>query len=53
MDSDKYRVLLPDRLKQQASSKEEYKELVLRYMESYPHYQIIAIKNGFAICVRR
>ena len=48
-----YKVLLPKRLFQENKIDEELMDLVLDYMERYPHYHIVSIENGFAICERK
>lgn len=47
-----HKVLLPEWIPKQAKTKEEYKLLVLKYMERYPGYTVTAVRNGFAICDR-
>lgn len=48
------RVLLPQRLWNEAQNKEQLKQLILQYMKTcYPDYQIKRVENGFAICERR
>lgn len=48
-----YKVLLPRWIWEQAQSKEQFRQLVVEYMQRYPHYQVIGIKDGFAICKRK
>jgi hypothetical protein len=47
-----YRVLLPKWIWKQAANKEEAKELIREYMKRYPHYRMVAVKEGFVICER-
>ncbi|UII58099.1 hypothetical protein LS684_20975 (plasmid) [Cytobacillus spongiae] len=47
-----YRVLLPKWIWKQAANKEEAKQFIMDYMKHYPHYRVVAVKNGFAICQR-
>lgn len=49
-----YRVGLNPDFWKRATSKEHLKELILNYMnKSYPHYRVIRVEKGFAICERR
>jgi hypothetical protein len=48
-----YRVLLPKWIWEQAADKDHFKKLVLDYMRHYPHYAVISVKSGFAICNRK
>lgn len=49
-----HKVLLPKWIWEEAQSNEHFKELVIKYIrKSYPDYSIKAIKDGFAICVRK
>jgi hypothetical protein len=50
--NDQYRVLLPKWIWEKATSKEEAKRFVKDYMKHYPHYRVVAVKDGFAICQR-
>lgn len=52
-DKTPYKVLLPEWIWKEAKDKEHFKELVLQYMERYPHYQVIKVQDKFAICVRK
>lgn len=47
---DKYRVLLPKWVFK--SDENEQYALVKKYMQRYPHYILISVKNGFAVCER-
>lgn len=47
-----YKVLLPKRIFNKAKDEKEVQALVLDYMQRYPHYSLIDIENGFAICDR-
>lgn len=50
----KTNVLLPGWIWREAKDKEHLKQLVIKYIrKSYPEYSIKAIKDGFAICVRK
>ncbi|MEK3890216.1 hypothetical protein [Bacillus sp. FSL K6-3431] len=45
-------VLLPERIWKEAQDKAHFKQLVLDYMQRYPDYEVLKIKNRFAICKR-
>lgn len=47
-----HNVLLPKWINEKAKTKDEYKTLVLQYMQRYPEYTITAVRNGFAVCTR-
>jgi hypothetical protein len=47
-----YRVLLPQRIFEEAQDKEHLKRLILEYMKHYPNYVVKSVKDGFAICIR-
>ncbi|WP_026908925.1 hypothetical protein [Paucisalibacillus globulus] len=47
-----YKVLLPKRIFKKAKSEQEVQALTKEYMQRYPHYSLIDIENGFAICER-
>jgi hypothetical protein len=49
----KTNVLLPAWIWEKATGQEHLKQLVLQYMQRYPDYSVIAVKNGFAICARK
>ncbi|WP_230496275.1 hypothetical protein [Pseudoneobacillus rhizosphaerae] len=53
VNNDLYRVLIPERIFQEAVGKEQLKMQVLQYMARYPHYQVKSIQKGFAICIRK
>lgn len=45
------KVLLPARIFEQAGDdKRELRRLILSYMERYPDYTILKVKDGFAVC---
>lgn len=48
---DKYRVKLPKWVFN-PSDEQEQESLIKRYMQRYPHYFVIQVENGFAICER-
>lgn len=48
-----YKVLLPNRIFDQASDKLHLIQLILKYMQRYPHYAFLYEENGFAICERK
>ena len=45
------KVLLPKWVFEPTSKKEQ-NTLIMQYMQRYPHYAVIAIENGFAVCER-
>ncbi|MEK3887754.1 hypothetical protein [Bacillus sp. FSL K6-3431] len=45
-------VLLPAWIWEKAQDKAQLKQLVLDYMSRYPDYEVLKIKNRFAICKR-
>jgi hypothetical protein len=45
-----FRVLLPKRIFVEAKTQQEVQALTKEYMQRYPHYSLISIENGFAIC---
>ncbi|WP_096269476.1 hypothetical protein [Paucisalibacillus globulus] len=47
-----FRVLLPKRIFEDAKTEQEVQALTKEYMQRYPHYFLIYIENGFAICER-
>lgn len=47
---DKYRVLLPKWVFK--SDENEQYALVKKYMQRYPHYILISVVDGFAVCER-
>lgn len=47
------RVLLPESIWEQAQDKEQLKQFILDYMNRYPDYKIIKVKDRFAICEMR
>ncbi|MDY0396808.1 hypothetical protein ACFSMW_14770 [Virgibacillus halophilus] len=49
---EQYNVLLPKWVFKPENEKEQT-SLAMYYMQSYPHYDVLFIKNGFAMCVRR
>lgn len=53
MQLDEYKVGLPPNLWEKATSEQHLNELILKYMERYPHYDVIGVSNGFAICIRK
>lgn len=45
------KVLLPAWIfKQAGDDKQELRRLIVKYMERYPDYTIIRVKDGFAVC---
>ena len=53
IDETPYKVLLPRWIWEEAQSKEHFKQLVLEYMQRYPHYKVKSVQGKFAICERR
>jgi hypothetical protein len=47
-----FRVLIPERIFKEANTEKEIIELVLQYMQRYPHYDFKYLENNFAICER-
>jgi hypothetical protein len=47
-----YKVLLPKRIFRKAKSEQEVQALTKEYMMRYPHYSLICIEDGFALCER-
>ncbi|WP_200411395.1 hypothetical protein [Virgibacillus salexigens] len=47
-----YKVLLPKWVYEQPISEDEFYSSVLQYMQRYPHYHVLYVENGFAICER-
>lgn len=47
------KVVLPRWIWEQAKDKEDFKRLVMRYMERYPDYIVKGIKDGLAVCVKK
>ncbi len=47
------KVVLPRWIWEQAKDKEEFKRLVLQYMERYPDYIVKRIESGLAVCVKK
>jgi hypothetical protein len=52
-DKTPYRVLLPERIWEQAQDKEHFKQLLAAYMRRYPHYIVKAVDGRMAFCERR
>ncbi len=48
----KHNVLLPKWIFENSNNEKEVQAHVLDYMQRYPEYNLISIKNGFAICER-
>jgi hypothetical protein len=48
-----YRVLLPERIWEQARDKDHFKQLLAAYMKNYPHYIVKAVDGRMAVCERR
>lgn len=48
-----YKVLLPERILKEVNHIDHFKKLVLDYMRRYPHYAVIRVEKGFAVCARR
>lgn len=46
------RVLLPERIFQEARDKVHLKELVLEYMKRYSNYTVKSVKDHMAVCER-
>lgn len=45
------KVVLPEWIFHQAGDdKQELKRLIVQYMQRYPGYKVLKVKNGFAIC---
>jgi hypothetical protein len=48
-----YKVLLPPRIVEvEKVDIKEFNRLVEGYMQRYPHYVVIGVKDGFALCER-
>ena len=47
-----YRVLLPKWVFESSLTNDDVQAKALNYMQRYPHYIVIKIENGFAICSR-
>lgn len=47
-----YKVLLPKHIFKGQKSEKEVLALTKEYMQRYPHYTLIRIENGFAVCER-
>ena len=47
-----FRVLLPQKMFDEAQDREHFKKLLAAYMKHYPHYVVKRIENHFAICER-
>lgn len=52
METGTRKVVLPRWIWEQAKDKEDFKRLVLQYMERYPDYSVKSVKDGLAICVK-
>lgn len=50
---DTYKVLLPNRIFEQAKNDKDLRGYILNYMQRYPHYVFLYEENGFAICERK
>lgn len=48
-----YRVLLPDWIWEEAQDEKHFKQLVLQYMQRYPHYVVRKVQGKFAVCERK
>lgn len=48
----KFRVLLPKWVFENSLTDEDVQANTINYMQRYPHYVLIKIENGFAICDR-
>lgn len=47
-----FRVLLPKWIFEKAKNDDEIHAYVNKYMQRYPHYTLLKIENGFAVCDR-
>jgi transposase len=55
IDSPEYKVLLPERILEQRQMIKSviFRQLVMNYMERYPHYTVNRVEGDFAVCSRK
>lgn len=47
------KVVLPRWIWEKAKDKEDFKRLVLQYMERYPDYIVKKVEGSLAVCVKK